>query len=404
MPFFYQINSTMIQFNKITVDTFLSEYWQKKPLLIKKAFNNDFEAPLSANELAGLSLEDDIESRLVIHHPNQSPSYTLEHGPFTEKSYQILPKSNWTLLVQGLDRVIPEIQTLLSHFNFIPRWRIDDVMVSYATTGGGVGPHFDNYDVFLYQAQGTRKWSLSTKHCNESNYLDGIDLRIMKKFDVEQEYILEEGDMLYLPPHVAHDGIALSDDCITYSFGYRRYRGIELLDSFCEYLQESNIPSPLYNDPNWGEAKQTAAIPQSAVINAKKMLLKMLDNEAQLSECFGRFITQCDRQAELLLPEPLSNDEMISHEELLSELQQQGFTYQHPACKLAYYPQTKNSPCVLFINGLQWQTNGVCEALIELVANNTQLANKQLLPLLQKEENQHFIHELFQLQWLSITP
>jgi 50S ribosomal protein L16 3-hydroxylase len=391
----------MVQFNEITVDTFLSEYWQKKPSLFKKAFNN-VDAPLSADELAGLSLEEDVESRLVIHHPNQSPSYTLQNGPFTEEDYQTLPESSWTLLVQGLDRLIPEIQTLLSHFNFIPRWRLDDVMVSYATTGGGVGPHFDNYDVFLYQAQGARKWSLSTKDCHDDNYLEGVDLRIMKTFDIEQEYILEEGDMLYLPPHVAHDGVALNDDCMTYSFGYRRYRGIELLDSLCEYLQESHLPSPLYDDPNWNETKQTAAIPQSAVINAKKMLIKMLDDEAQLSKCFGRYITQCDRQAEQLLPEPLSDDEMISHEELLFELQEHASLHQHPACKMAYYPEKENSPCLLFINGVQWQTIGVCEALIKLIADNVQVANKQLLPLLEKEENRRFIHELFQLQWLSI--
>lgn len=392
----------MIQFDKITVDSFLSEYWQKKPLLIKKAFNN-FNSPLSADELAGLSLEGDVESRLVIRHPNKLPSFTLQCGPFTEDDYQALPLSNWTLLVQGLDCLIPEIQLLLSHFNFIPQWRIDDVMVSYATTGGGVGPHFDNYDVFLYQAKGSRKWSLSTKDCHENNCLEGIDLRIMKIFDVEQEYILEEGDMLYLPPHVAHDGVALDDDCMTYSFGYRRYQGIELLDSLCEYFQENNIATPLYDDPNWSDVKKTAAIPKSAVVNAKKMLSKMLDDEEQLSKCFGQFITQCDRQAELLLPEPLSDEEMLSHKELLSVLQEKNLVCQHPACKIAYYSQTEDTPCMLFINGVQWQTAEVCHELIELVANNTQLTIKQLLPYLNKEENKCFVHELFQLQWLSIT-
>jgi 50S ribosomal protein L16 3-hydroxylase len=391
----------MIQFNEITDDTFLSEYWQKKPCLIKKAFN-EFEAPLSPDELAGLSLEEDVESRLVIHHPNQVPSYTLQNGPFTEETFQALPELNWTLLVQGLDRLIPEIQTILSHFNFIPRWRLDDVMVSYATIGGGVGPHFDHYDVFLYQAQGARKWSLSTKHCDENNYLEDADLRIMKTFEVEQEYTLEEGDMLYLPPHVAHDGVALNDDCMTYSFGYRRYQGSELLDNFCEYLQESNISSPLYDDPNWCEVKQTAAIPQSAVINAKKLLVKMLDDEAELSKCFGRFVTQCDRQAELLLPEPLSNDEMTSHKDLLVELKDHASLYHHPACKMAYYPHKENSPCLLFINGVQWQTIGACDALIKLIADNPQLDNKELLPFLEKEENRRFVHELFQLQWLSV--
>ena len=229
----------MISFKDIPVKTFLTDYWQKKPLVIRDALPC-FINPISPDELAGLALEEDIESRIVHETLGTSPLWHLKKGPFSESDFSTLPKTHWTLLVQGLDRIIPEVYELLNHFDFIPQWRIDDVMLSFAALDGSVGPHYDNYDVFLYQAKGQRKWSLTTKNCHTDNYIKNIDLRIMNEFNVEEEFILEEGDMLYLPPHVGHYGISLSEECMTYSFGYRSYQGQELWDSLGDYVSEKD--------------------------------------------------------------------------------------------------------------------------------------------------------------------
>jgi 50S ribosomal protein L16 3-hydroxylase len=160
----------MINFQDISLKTFLSEYWQKKPLIIRNALP-EFMNPLSPDELAGLALEDDVESRMVRETPNEKPYWHLKRGPFSESDFNTLPQTHWTLLVQGVDRLVPEVNELLDYFDFIPQWRVDDIMISFAALHGGVGPHYDNYDVFLYQAQGRREWSLTTKECTNDNYI-----------------------------------------------------------------------------------------------------------------------------------------------------------------------------------------------------------------------------------------
>ena len=165
----------MIHFGSIDVTTFLTEYWQKKPLVIRHAIPG-FINPLTPDELAGLAIDEDVESRIV----TELPSWELKKGPFEDTLFSSLPKTHWTLLVQSVDLLVPEVAALLDHFDFIPQWRVDDVMISYAVEHGNVGPHYDNYDVFLYQASGRRKWSLTTQHCHENNYLSDVELRIMK--------------------------------------------------------------------------------------------------------------------------------------------------------------------------------------------------------------------------------
>src|SRR3990167_5380334 len=214
----------------ITPRQFLTEYWQKKPLLIRAAYP-DFTGLLSADELAGLACEEDVQARLVI---NRQGKWQVENGPFDEARFAKLPKRDWTLLVQGVNHHLPEAATLLQRFDFIPHARLDDLMVSYAPDGGGVGPHFDSYDVFLLQGQGKRLWRIRSEE--DLTLVDGAPLRILKNFKTEQEYLLEAGDMLYLPPHVAHWGIAVGD-CITYSIGFRAPSAQELATQFLTYMQ-----------------------------------------------------------------------------------------------------------------------------------------------------------------------
>lgn len=376
------------------VKTFLKDVWQKKPLVIRNAIPR-FKTILPADELAGLSMEEDIESRIVIATPNASPFWHLKKGPFTESDYQQLPPTHWTLLVQGVDRFIPELALLFDHFNFIPQWRVDDLMISYAAEHGSVGPHYDNYDVFLYQAQGRRKWSLTTKQCHAENCLPDVPLRIMKQFDTEEEYILEEGDMLYLPPHVGHYGVAVSDECMTYSFGYRSYANRELWDSFGDYCSEEGGTIQLYRDPDWSILNHASELPRESWVNAKAAMQSMLDDEQKLKAWFGCFATQLDQQAEALLPEPVSE----SLELFLNKLSSNKQLTRHPSCRFAY--QIETEIIRLFINGVEWNTHLVSNELIQLVANQRVLAIKQLQPWLKQSENQQFLFDLWTLQWLE---
>ncbi len=391
----------MIRFHDITLKTFLSEYWQKKPLVIRQALP-DFINPLSPDELAGLALEEDIESRIVIETPHANPQWHLKRGPFTEADFATLQKTNWTLLVQGVDRVIPEVHELLNHFDFIPQWRVDDVMISYAALHGSVGPHYDNYDVFLFQAKGRREWSLTSQQCNPSNYIENIELRIMNEFNVEERFILEEGDMLYLPPHIGHYGIAFSEDCMTYSFGYRSYQGQELWDSLGDYLSEKEYFKTLYQDPDWSQLKNTSELTESSWKNARSLLQQLLNDEHLMKSWFGCFATRLDQSAEQHLPLALEEEELIELPGFIEELQQSSGLVRDPCCRFAYQADEQNSEHLLYINGCQWDVEGVSPELIKLIANNRFLSIHDLQRYLDNDHNQLYLYELWKLQWLQL--
>ena len=379
----------MIHFQDISLNTFLNEYWQKKPLVIRKALP-DFINPLNPDELAGLSLEEGIESRIVCETPDETPAWHLKRGPFSESDFNHLPKTHWTLLVQGVDRIIPEVSQLLNHFDFIPQWRIDDVMISFASLHGSVGPHYDNYDVFLYQAKGRRQWSLTSKHCNEANYLENLELRIMKAFDIEEQIILEEGDMLYLPPHIGHYGISQSDECMTYSFGYRSYQGQEMLDSLGDFVSEKEAFKAFYRDPNWSDLKNTAELTKPAWANAQELLHELINNEDLMKTWFGSFATRLDSQAEQQLPMQLEEDELVDLSDFIEALQ-------------GSLGLLRDESCQLFINGCEWDITGVSRDLVRLIANHRFASIEALQALIEDNaDNQVFLYELWKLQWLRI--
>jgi 50S ribosomal protein L16 3-hydroxylase len=377
----------------VDLSVFLTEYWQKKPLVLRKAITN-FNNPLSPDELAGLALEEDIESRLVWKTPGKLPEWHLRRGPFHENDFSSLPPTHWTLLVQGVDRIVPEVSLLFDHFKFIPQWRMDDVMISYAVNHGSVGPHYDHYDVFLYQTSGRRKWFLTTQLCKPENYIANVELRIMKEFVVEDEFILEPGDMLYLPPHVGHHGVSLSDDCMTYSFGYRSYRGQELLYSLGEYLEEQGGLNPLYSDPNWSNNRSTVLIPPQAWKNAQNILCQMLQEESVIKTWFASYVTTLDAGAEQQLLEP---DEQADEDLFASELPEHAGLIWDPVCRRAYL----ESPLQLFINGVEWEISDVDPQLVKYVANERELPIEALIPFLEHKANTVFIYKLWQLQWLQ---
>tara|TARA_B110000879_G_C11151070_1_gene504641 strand:- start:1135 stop:2313 length:1179 start_codon:yes stop_codon:yes gene_type:complete len=388
----------MINFQTVSQEIFLQDYWQKKPLLIKNAMPG-FTAGIDADELAGLAMEENIESKLVYETPTQSPQWHLKPGPFVEADFNSWPKTHWTLLVQGLDRIIPEVSHLLEHFNFLPQWRVDDVMISVAAMQGSVGPHYDNYDVFLYQASGQRKWSLTTKNCHEENALPGVDLRIMEDFQVEQEIILNEGDMLYLPPHVGHHGISLTENSIGYSFGYRSYQSQELWDSFADYLSETKDKTHLYNDPNWKDLNATSEIPKSAYLNAKEVMLELLNDEKKLQQWFSRFATQLDQSAVQLLTDPLTCEEtsnLLTFIETVKETEQ---FVRELTSRIAYHFDDKYK-IQLFINGETFDHQNACDDLVKIIACHRIVKRKTLMPFLKNTNNQTFLYELWKQQFL----
>jgi len=386
----------MIQFQDIDLQTFLSLYWQKKPLVIRNALP-DFENPVSPEELAGLSLEDEVESRIVIQ--KGETDYQLLKGPFEESTYETLPEENWTLLVQGMDRLMPDVADILNDFDFLPRWRIDDIMVSYATKGGNVGPHFDHYDVFLVQAAGKRNWKLTAQDCSEDNYIQGVDLRLMKTFKVEDEFVFEKGDILYIPPKWGHHGVALDDECMTYSVGYRTYRGQELWDSFGDHLSEMSAFKDLYLDPTWQPNLNPGEITDSASEQAQTLLTSILEDKTLMKTWFGRFATQLDQVAAQQLPEPLTEDETPEIEDFMGAMQVEVGLIKDPVCRFAY--SEIDGKTVLYINGAIWETFGASYAFMAKLANQSFFTQEELLASGDNEGNIKLLFDLWKLQYLT---
>jgi 50S ribosomal protein L16 3-hydroxylase len=225
---------------------FMAEYWQRRPLLLRGALP-DFRCPLPADELAGLACEPQVESRIVIERGLQGP-WELRHGPFDEDAFTALPDSHWTLLVQDVDKHLPEVASLLRAFGFIPDWRLDDIMISYAADQGSVGPHVDEYDVFLIQAEGKRRWRIDAGETPDLTCIPGLDLRILEHFVPTDEWVLTPGDLLYLPPGVPHWGTA-EGECMTWSVGLRAAAWRELAADWCEHQGARALPPGRYRDP-----------------------------------------------------------------------------------------------------------------------------------------------------------
>jgi 50S ribosomal protein L16 3-hydroxylase len=265
---------------------FLSEYWQKKPLLIRGALP-DWSNPVEPDELAGLSLENEVESRLVLEH-GASP-WEVRHGPFSESTFAELPASGWTLLVQALDLWVPEVASLLDHFDFLPRWRLDDVMASFAVPGGSVGPHFDQYDVFLLQVEGQRRWQIGGSCDDTTPLLADSDLKILQAFSAQDEWVLQPGDMLYLPPLVSHWGIAESE-CLTYSIGFRSPSVADMLADLTEQLLEAGR-ADIYQDPPLDVSMAGTDIDARFVAQAKKQLIELIDDDQLVGDWLARFMT-----------------------------------------------------------------------------------------------------------------
>ncbi len=284
---------------RLTPEAFLRDYWQKKPLLIPGALPG-FTTPVTPEELAGLALEEHVESRLVLEQGGAYP-WQLRHGPFEEADFLSLPETHWTLLVQEVDRLLPAVEALRDRFRFVPDWRMDDVMVSYAPAGGSVGAHIDRYDVFLLQGLGRRRWRISGATVEDETLIPDLDVRILADFEPDAEHVLGPGDMLYLPPRIAHEGVAL-DDCMTFSIGFRAPSHVEILAGFLEHVLARTDPQARFSDPGLAPPEHPGEIGPDALAQVRHVLREATCGEA-VADWFGRFMTTPRRPEALPLPE-----------------------------------------------------------------------------------------------------
>jgi 50S ribosomal protein L16 3-hydroxylase len=267
---------------------FLSHYWQKKPLLIRNAFPDGLDY-VSGDELAGLASQEGVESRLVIEHGPKS--WETRHGPFEEDVWSALPAQKWTILVQAVDRLLPEVSRLRDRFRFLPNWRVDDIMISYAVDQGGVGPHTDNYDVFLIQGQGRRRWEIGNKALVHPELEPGLDMKILKHFEPAESFVLEPGDMLYLPPGFAHNGVAWGES-ITYSVGFRAPHQKEMLQSFVQFCSQMDGDEIFYTDLALSEQREPGLILPGELQRLRELMLAGLQDEKIFMRWIGGFLTE----------------------------------------------------------------------------------------------------------------
>lgn len=343
----------------LTAQQFLQEYWQKKPLLIRQAIPG-FISPLSAEELAGFACEEDVESRLIFEHAGETP-WALMTGPFEETQFTALPDSHWTLLVQKANQFIPELAEFLQSFDFIPGWRIDDIMISYAPEHGSVGPHLDQYDVFLLQGMGQRRWQINTDDFSQSELVADTPLKILKNFTSTQEWILEPGDMLYLPPNIAHYGVALND-CMTYSIGFRAPSVAELLTSFVDDYVTSLFDDERYTDKDLCIQQHSGEITDITLNKVKDILLKNLEQPEQIKRWFGKFVTESPQS------DAIYSDNDIDTAEFSELLNTYKVFYRSEFSRFAY-SETEQS-ILLFIDGEEITVSRDLLLLVQQICDN----------------------------------
>lgn len=342
----YNLNNNIL--GKTSVDEFLNQYWQKKPLLIRNAFAG-IQSPLTADELAGLACEENINARLVLEKDGDYP-WQAENGPFEESRFAQLPDTHWSLLISDVEKYLPETKSLAKAFRFLPDWRLDDLMISYAPTGGSVGPHVDDYDVFLIQLSGLRLWKISEHFSNET--LDDVDLRILKNFTAEQEWLCKPGDLLYLPPNVAHHGIAQSckdeqgneENCMTASVGFRAPSLKTISSDYIHFLNENLHSTARFTDSSPAKPQHHAEISEDTVSQFINYLKQGLSLKPELvKQWLGQYCS--DNKAF----EGITFDQQEIDFNKLTELAAQSTLMQSPYSNFLFSYSEKNA--LLFVNG-----------------------------------------------------
>jgi 50S ribosomal protein L16 3-hydroxylase len=338
---------------------FMREHWQKKPLLVRQAFPG-IRPPVSRTQVAELAMRDDVESRLV---SQGDGGWRLRHGPIPARGLPPFKRSGWTVLLQGLNLHVPAADELMSHFRFVPDARLDDLMLSYATDGGGVGPHLDSYDVFLIQVHGQRRWRIG--RVPDDRLVEGVPLKILAAFEPEDEWLLEPGDMLYLPPRWGHDGVAVGE-CMTCSVGFRApsRQGLaaDLLGRLADEAQEAFAASTprLYEDRQQAATVHPAQVPSRLTAFARSQIARWLTDEQALANALGEILTEPKPIVSFEAGEPLSG--------------QQGLVL--AAATRMLYDDTR-----LFINGESFRVGGSDAVVLRHLADDRCLSASQFRSL-----------------------
>ncbi len=386
------INLPLQLLGGISPAEFMRKYWQKKPCIIRNAIPN-FKPLLSRQELFALSQNQDVESRLIV---SNGDKWSLAHGPMTAKQIPSIKKPSWTLLVQGVDLHDSAVNELKNRFRFAPDARLDDLMISYATDGGGVGPHFDSYDVFLLQAHGTRRWRIGKQ--KDGTLQANVPLRILSNFKPELTFDLEPGDMLYLPPRYAHDGVAIGE-CMTYSIGFKVPKqvdlGRELLLRYADAVDEENLPDEelrkpvklkpevLYRDADQEATPNPALIPNALHEFAQQAIAKAMADPDALARHLGEHLS-----------EPKSNVWFDAPEGAVKLSRKRGV-------KLALQSQMMFDARHIFLNGESWRAAGKDAKLMQKLANQRILDASDLAKA--SEDAIGLLQDWLEQGWLEIA-
>lgn len=342
-----EVNASKKHFLGMPVAEFLLDYWQKKPLLIRQAFP-DYQAPLAPEDLAGIACEEGVLARLV-KHDRKKDHYSLETGPFKETMFPKLGKKDWTLLVQDMDKWDGDVRQLIASFDFLPRWRVDDVMISFAAPGGSVGPHVDQYDVFLLQAQGQRRWEIDSDPNADKTFREKTELKLLQNFTPSIAWTLQPGDILYLPPGVPHHGEAV-DACMTFSLGMRAPSHAELLNDWADGLFERVNEDMRYTDKDLSPAKDSGEIDLATCERVLDIFKQHVpDSKEAAALFFGRFVTNYRTAMEIAVPPKLPKPEKI-----LERLGKGGILEPHPFARWAWCKEGREA--ILFVQGHSFST------------------------------------------------
>ncbi|MBU9125388.1 cupin domain-containing protein [Burkholderia multivorans] len=371
----------------LTPAQFMRRYWQKKPLLIRQAMPG-VKPPVTRDALFDLAADYDAESRLITHFRNK---WQLAHGPFEPGSLPAVTRDAWTLLVQGLDLHVDAARALLDRFRFIPDARLDDLMISYATNGGGVGPHFDSYDVFLLQVEGRRRWRIGAQQ--DLSLQAGVPLKILANFEPTDEWVLEPGDMLYLPPHIAHDGVA-DGECMTCSIGFRAPSAGELGAQFLYYLAErgglrDSGADDLYRDPKQPAVAAPAELPPAMVERVAEIVDAIRWRKRDVGEFLGCYLSEPKSNVVFEPPaRPLSEAAFVA------QASRRGIRLDRRAA-LLYNARS------YFINGEEGPLEEAGEWLPEL-ANQRQMEAKRFVTLSRVPSMTALLHEWYRAGWIRV--
>lgn len=367
----------------LSTEHFLRDYWQQKPLLMPQAFPG-FSSPLTPDELGGLALESDIHSRLILRERAKEPDtgdiWHLRTGPFTEDELTQLPTQDWTLLVSDIEKHLDGFSAYLEPFRFLPDWRIDDLMISYAPTGASAGAHIDEYDVFLFQAAGQRQWQISTDQSAPTNILADQDLKILQQFDATETWTLSAGDILYLPPGIPHHGIAQDNDCMTWSIGFRAPMEQQLLADITEQLL-SYSPSRRYRDPALVPINRKGELDTNSLDNLEQLWQQVTSpSRENFIRATGCVLTR--RQD--ALSDTLARDRADSPPS-------EGQVQRHSAARMLFV--TTDAGCELFANGENFR---ISARLAETLCAQSEWSVSELLSLCHNAADRQLLTTLWQ--------